>query len=81
VPRRLFRPGAHDAPQPFGAFHKVTGMNDQHAYLIGPTEGLVQVGDLVSLGIGHPCSTFDRWPVLPLVDEALTVVGAVRTFF
>jgi D-serine dehydratase len=81
VPLRHFRPGVHEAPQPFGAFHRIAGMNDQHAHLVGPTEGLLQVGDLVALGIGHPCSTFDRWQVIPLVDEALTVTGAVRTFF
>ena len=81
VPLARFRPGEDAAPVPFGAFHKVTGMNDQHAYLAGPTEGLLRVGDLVCLGIGHPCATFDRWQVLPLVEEDLTVVGAVRTFF
>ena len=81
VPLRRFRPGEDTAPIPFGAFHKVGGMNDQHAYLVGPTEGLLRVGDLVCLGIGHPCATFDRWQVLPLVDDALTVLGAVRTFF
>lgn len=80
VPLRLFRPGVHDAPQPFGAFHKVSGMNDQHGYLVGPTEQ-IRVGDLICLGIGHPCSTFDRWQVLPLVEDDLTVSGAVRTFF
>jgi D-serine dehydratase len=80
VPIRLFRPGTHDAPQPFGAFHKVSGMNDQHGYLVGPTEH-IRVGDLLCLGIGHPCSTFDRWQVLPLVEDDLTVSGAIRTFF
>jgi D-serine dehydratase len=81
VPRKHFRPGLHAAPVAFGAFHRVSGMNDQHTYLVGPTEGLLEVGDLVGLGIGHPCATFDRWQVIPLVDEALTVTGAVRTFF
>lgn len=81
VPLRRFRPGTDAAPVAFGAFHKVTGMNDQHAYLIGPTEGLVQLGDFICLGIGHPCATFDRWQVIPLVEEDLRVAGAIRTFF
>jgi D-serine dehydratase len=78
VPLRRIRDG--DA-QAFGAFHKVSGMNDQHAYLLGPTDGMLRVGDIVVLGIGHPCTTFDRWQVIPLVDEAYRITGAVRTFF
>jgi D-serine dehydratase len=80
VPLRLLRDGAAPA-MPFGAFHKVTAMNDQHAYLLGPADGLLRVGDVVVLGVGHPCATFDRWQVIPLVDETFRVVGAVRTFF
>jgi D-serine dehydratase len=33
------------------------------------------------LGVGHPCTTFDKWQVIPLVDEAFRVTGAIRTFF
>jgi D-serine dehydratase len=80
VPLRLLRDGTAPA-MPFGAFHKVTAMNDQHAYLLGPADGLLRVGDVVVLGVGHPCATFDRWQVIPLVDEDLRVVGAIRTFF
>ena len=80
VPLRLLR--ANDTqPVPFGAFHKVSGMNDQHGYLTGPADGLLRVGDIVMLGVGHPCTTFDKWQVIPLVDEAFRVTGAIRTFF
>lgn len=80
VPLRLLR--AHDTQAvPFGAFHKVSGMNDQHGYLTGPADGLLRVGDIVVLGVGHPCTTFDKWQVIPLVDEAFRVTGAIRTFF
>ncbi len=77
VPLRRIRDGAATA---FGAFHKITGMNDQHAYLLGPTD-LLRVGDTVVLGVAHPCATFDRWQVIPLVDEDFRVTGAIRTFF
>lgn len=80
VPLRLLRDGEGPA-MPFGAFHKIATMNDQHAYLLGPADGLLRVGDVVVLGVGHPCTTFDRWQVIPLVDEAFRVVGAIRTFF
>ena len=80
VPLRLLR--ANDTRAvPFGAFHKVSGMNDQHGYLTGPADGLLRVGDIVVLGVGHPCTTFDKWQVIPLVDEAFRVTGAIRTFF
>jgi D-serine dehydratase len=39
------------------------------------------VGDMVAVGIAHPCTTFERWQILMLVDERLNIVGAVRTFF
>ncbi|WP_270935149.1 alanine racemase [Falsiroseomonas oryzae] len=81
VPLRLLRDGDLAKAMPFGAFHKVTGMNDQHGYLIGPADGLLRVGDVVVLGVGHPCTTFDKWQVIPLVDEGFRIVGAIRTFF
>ena len=80
VPLRLLRANDTQAV-PFGAFHKVSGMNDQHGYLTGPADGLLRVGDIVVLGVGHPCTTFDKWQVIPLVDEAFRVTGAIRTFF
>jgi D-serine dehydratase len=80
VPLRLLRANDTQA-MPFGAFHKVTGMNDQHGYLIGPADGLLRVGDVVVLGVAHPCTTFDKWQVIPLVDESFRITGAIRTFF
>jgi D-serine dehydratase len=80
VPLRLIRAG-ETRSMPFGAFHKVTGMNDQHGYLIGPADGLLRVGDIVVLGVAHPCTTFDKWQVIPLVDESFYITGAIRTFF
>jgi D-serine dehydratase len=80
LPLRLLRGGTGPATA-FGAFHKISTMNDQHAYLLGPADGMLRVGDVVVLGVGHPCTTSDKWQVIMLVDEAFGVVGAVRTFF
>jgi len=60
-------------------------MNDQHAYLRLPEgdplcDGLA-VGDLVGCGISHPCTTFDKWPLLLAVDDGYTVRHALNTFF
>jgi D-serine dehydratase len=64
---------------------RIEKMNDQHAYLRLP-EGdplcqALQVGDLVGCGISHPCTTFDKWPLLLVVDDVYTVRYAINTFF
>ncbi len=57
-------------------------LNDQHAYLrMGTTANGLQVGDRVCLGISHPCTTFDKWRWMPVVDEQETVVDAIVTCF
>lgn len=59
----------------------VSALNDQHAFVDGPVETLFQVGDLVGFGISHPCTTFDKWRALLLVDESWIVRSVVRTYF
>ena len=60
---------------------KVTGLNDQHAYLrVDPGTPLAP-GDLVCLGISHPCTTLDKWRVIPVLDEEDRVIDVVHTFF
>jgi len=45
----------------------VTALNDQHAFLrLGASSGLA-VGDLVRLGVSHPCTTLSQWRELSLV--------------
>ena len=60
-------------------------MNDQHAYLRLPEGDAIcatlAVGDLVGCGISHPCTTFDKWPLLLAVDDGYHVQYAVNTFF
>ena len=35
------------------------------------------VGERVVLGISHPCTTFDKWHWMPVVDDDYRVVDAV----
>lgn len=82
VPLRWFRPGgAMSKPEPMPAGHAVLALNDQHCHLGTPEESPLRVGDMVAFGISHPCTTFDKWALLMLVDDAYAVTGAVRTFF
>jgi D-serine deaminase-like pyridoxal phosphate-dependent protein len=59
----------------------VTGLNDQHAYLRLDPDTALAPGDLVCLGISHPCTTLDKWRVIPVLDEQDCVIDIVHTFF
>lgn len=82
LPLRWFRPGAGMAgPVPVPDGHTVAALNDQHCHLELPDDSPLQVGDMVAFGMGHPCTTFDKWSLLLLVDEAYQVTRGLKTFF
>jgi D-serine dehydratase len=78
VPLRVRRPDGEELSA--GAL-TVTGLADQHAYVAVPADFELAPGDLVCFGISHPCTTFDKWRVIPVVDDEYRVVDAVHTFF
>jgi D-serine dehydratase len=84
VPLFSHRPGP-GTPRALPAGCEIVKMNDQHAYLRLPEGDAIRdaltVGDLVGCGISHPCTTFDRWPLLLAVDDDYAVRGALNTFF
>ncbi|ARC55852.1 D-threonine aldolase [Frondihabitans sp. 762G35] len=65
----------------------VTALNDQHAFVRLPVGSELAVGDLVRLGISHPCTTLDKWASIAVIADgrggpALPVVtGSVVTRF
>jgi D-serine deaminase-like pyridoxal phosphate-dependent protein len=59
----------------------VTELNDQHAYVRVPAGDRLAVGDLLGCGISHPCTAFDKWRLIPVVDDDYTVVDAVAALF
>lgn len=59
----------------------VDQLNDQHAYLSVPDSNDLAVGDLVCLGISHPCTAHDKWQLVPLVDDDHRVVETARSYF
>jgi D-serine dehydratase len=77
VAHRPGEPGPLALPE--GA--RIEKMNDQHAYLRLPDGVDLRVGDLVGCGISHPCTTFDKWSVLLLVDDDYNVQRAINTLF
>lgn len=72
-----------------GAERAATGitvrkLSDQHAWLDvaeGPETAELAVGDWVALALSHPCTIFDKWQLIPLVEADGTVTEYVRTFF
>jgi D-serine dehydratase len=80
IPETWYRPGT-EKPQPVPPGHVCVGMNDQHTHMTVPADSPLQVGDMVSFGVSHPCLTFDKWQVLYVANDAYDVISAVRTFF
>ena len=73
-----------DLPVPYGLIDSsVTKLNDQHAYLrVGPADrDGVEVGAWLEFGISHPCTVFDKWQMIPVLDDDRRVVDLIRTFF
>jgi D-serine deaminase-like pyridoxal phosphate-dependent protein len=59
----------------------VTKLNDQHTYLAVDTDVEVVPGDLLRFGISHPCTAFDKWRAMPVIDEERRVVDVLYTYF
>nr|WP_201762369.1 amino acid deaminase [Pseudarthrobacter psychrotolerans] len=70
--------GQNDRP---ATGYTITALNDQHAYLSLPEADTLSPGDWVGCGISHPCTAFDKWRLIPVVDDAYVTVGSVTTYF
>ena len=54
---------------------------DQHAVLSVPAAARLAPGDELCLGISHPCTTFDKWRWIPVLDGEDRITDVIRTFF
>ncbi|MEV6774526.1 amino acid deaminase [Nocardia sp. NPDC051030] len=83
VPQRMAGPAVQPIPE--GA--TVTALNDQHTFLRlpGGSAADVPVGSVVRLGLSHPCTAFDKWRLIPVIDdsdaERPRIVDFLPTFF
>jgi D-serine deaminase-like pyridoxal phosphate-dependent protein len=80
LPQALWRRPAAGGPRS-GLTATVLALNDQHAFLELPGDGSLAVGEWVGFGISHPCTTFDKWNILLLLDESGRVAEELETFF
>src|SRR5262249_12390826 len=76
-----YRPSLPESPVEIGVGYSTATLYDQHVCLNCPPDSGLAVGDLVGFGISHPCTTFDKWQVLYVIDDHYDIVDAVRTFF
>jgi D-serine deaminase-like pyridoxal phosphate-dependent protein len=60
---------------------KVIKLMDQHAYLSVPDQASLSPGDLVCFGISHPCTTLDKWRLMPVVDDDGLIRDVIHGFF
>jgi D-serine deaminase-like pyridoxal phosphate-dependent protein len=42
---------------------------------------VLEVGDVLVAGISHPCTAFDKWRAIPVVDDSYRVTSVVTTYF
>ncbi|NNH75300.1 amino acid deaminase [Nocardia uniformis] len=85
VPQRIVGPAVESRELPSGAL--ISKLNDQHAFLRlpGGTAADVPVGSVLRLGLSHPCTAFDKWRLIPVIDDADAerprVIDLLHTFF
>ncbi|MDH2428042.1 amino acid deaminase [Sphaerisporangium sp. TRM90804] len=64
---------------------RVTAVKDQHTFLTLDPASDLACGDVLRLGLSHPCTALDKWTLIPVVDDSLAddpeVVDLVRTYF
>jgi D-serine deaminase-like pyridoxal phosphate-dependent protein len=60
---------------------EITSLNDQHAYARVRADLALEPGDVVGFGISHPCTAFDKWRIIPVLDDDDRVVDAIATCF
>ena len=80
TPAWHFRPG-DTTPKAVPAHWSLTKMMDQHGYLQITGQDDLRVGDMIGFDISHPCLTFDKWRLLPVLDAEYQVIDIIQTFF
>lgn len=63
----------------------IAATNDQHSFMsFDSAVADIKIGDVVRLGLSHPCTAFDKWTLIPVLADTSqnpVVVDLVHTFF
>ncbi|MFF1571587.1 alanine racemase [Leifsonia sp. NPDC058292] len=83
IPQAIRRFGSETTVPFAGA--SVTRMSDQHSFVSVPPGATIEIGDVLRFGLSHPCTTFDKWRALAVVDDVDSdrpcVIGLAETAF
>ena len=77
VPLRIHRRGGSVTELVDAEIYKLM---DQHAFLRAPGV-TIEPGDVVAMGLSHPCTAFDKCRFIPIIADDATVIDAVLTYF
>lgn len=80
IAKKILRRGKLE-PQDWATDTRAIRVDDQHLYLNVDTDDEIAVGDFIGFGISHPCTTFDKWRAIPIVDDNYQVVAIANTKF
>ena len=74
----------YDLDLPVSSYGALSRLNDQHGYLqYGGSAPAI--GEVLRLGLSHPCTAFDKWRLIPVIEEVddddPRVVDLVLTYF
>ena len=77
-PLKRFRPGEGflELGDP-----EIFSSNDQHSFVKLSDNHGWKVGDMICSGISHPCTAFDKWRFIPVVNDDYDVIDGILTFF
>ncbi|OII39603.1 hypothetical protein BIU98_11115 [Curtobacterium sp. MMLR14_010] len=81
---RQIRPGGPErlpGTPPVPGAVTVTRLDDQHCYLALAPGVALTPGDVVVFGISHPCTVFDKWRAVQVLDDDDTVLETIATWF
>jgi D-serine dehydratase len=80
TPASHYRPGSA-TPVAAPPHWSLTRMMDQHGFLQIQEGDDIRVGDMIGFDISHPCLTFDKWRILPILNRDFDVIDIVETYF
>lgn len=79
VPLEIYRDGQLVATSVEAC--RIERLNDQHAFMQANAGADIRIGDILSLGISHPCTSIDRWRTIWGLDGSGRVISAHPTHF
>ncbi len=79
TPRWHLRAGT--ALDGLSAAAEVYKVMDQHLFIRVTADYDIEPGDTVVLDVSHPCTNFDKFRFLPVIDDNHDVVDGILTFF